>query len=192
MMHAKTILVGTLAAAALIAAGLVTASQTDRSGNDVSDLVLRLRTRPNGLSSPWKITPDPYPASSRRTDPVAARFLADPFDMGEQGPGSRTAVYAIATQAVYLPDGRVLEAHSGLGSHADNPSSARVRNRGTTPPNVYELSLRERLFHGVRAITGKCLAATASSRIHTCCAAPGRNRTDASCSTTTRRSCKPI
>ena len=152
MIRAKTIVVATLAAAAVVAAGLVAASRIGRSGNDVSDLALQLRTRPNGMSSPWKMTPDPYPASARRTDPVAAGFLADLFDMGEQGPGSRTAVYAIATQAVYLPDGRVLEAHSGLGSHADNPLSARVRNRGATPPNVYELSLRERLFHGVRAI----------------------------------------
>jgi hypothetical protein len=152
MMHARTIVAGTLAAAALVTAGLVTASQTAQSDNGLSDLALQLRTPPNGMSGPWKMNSDPYPASSRRTDPVAAPFLADLFDRGEQGPGRHTAVYAIATQAVYLPDGRVLEAHSGLGSHADNPLSARVRNRGATPPNVYELSLRERLFHGVRAI----------------------------------------
>ena len=32
------------------------------------------------------------------------------------------------------------------------PANVRVRMRGATPPNVYNLSLRERLFHGVRAI----------------------------------------
>jgi hypothetical protein len=34
----------------------------------------------------------------------------------------------------------------------DNPRHVKVRMRGATPPNVYKLSLRERLFHGVRAI----------------------------------------
>jgi hypothetical protein len=34
----------------------------------------------------------------------------------------------------------------------DNPRSMHVKMRGVTPPNVYRLRLRERLFHGVRAI----------------------------------------
>jgi hypothetical protein len=66
--------------------------------------------------------------------------------------GSRTAIYDIAAQVVYLPNGERLEAHSGLGGHMDDPRSVRIKNRGVTPPNVYELALRERLFHGVRAI----------------------------------------
>jgi hypothetical protein len=53
---------------------------------------------------------------------------------------------------VYLPNGEKLEAHSGLGEHMDDPRSVGVKNRGATPPNVYQLSLRERLFHGDRAI----------------------------------------
>jgi hypothetical protein len=64
----------------------------------------------------------------------------------------RTAIYDIAAHAVYLPDGRRLEAHSGLGGLKDNPRHVHVKMRGATPPNVYNLSLRERLFHGVRAI----------------------------------------
>ena len=64
----------------------------------------------------------------------------------------RTAIYDIAAHAVYLPNGRRLEAHSGLGSLIDNPRHVHVKMRGATPPNVYNLSLRERLFHGVRAI----------------------------------------
>jgi hypothetical protein len=68
------------------------------------------------------------------------------------GPDSRTAVYDIAAHTVYLPNGERLEAHSGLGSKIDDPRYVRVKNRGPTPPNVYDLSLRERLFHGVRAI----------------------------------------
>ncbi len=63
-----------------------------------------------------------------------------------------TAIYDIAAATVYMPDGERLEAHSGIGYRRDNPRYVDRRNRGPTPPNVYKLSLRERLFHGVRAI----------------------------------------
>jgi hypothetical protein len=63
-----------------------------------------------------------------------------------------TAIYDITAHTVYLPSGRRLEAHSGLGSLMDNPGNVHVRMRGSTPPNVYNLALREHLFHGVRAI----------------------------------------
>jgi hypothetical protein len=64
----------------------------------------------------------------------------------------RTAIYDITAQVVYLPNGERLEAHSGLGDMMDDPGSAHHRNRGVTPPNTYELKLREDLFHGVQAI----------------------------------------
>lgn len=64
----------------------------------------------------------------------------------------RTAVYDITSQTVYLPNGRRLEAHSGLGAHMDNPRSVHLRMNGPTPPNVYDLKMREAPFHGVRAI----------------------------------------
>jgi hypothetical protein len=64
----------------------------------------------------------------------------------------RTAIYDITARTVYLPNGRRLEAHSGLGSLMDNPRHVHVRMKGATPPNVYKLTLREQLFHGVRAI----------------------------------------
>ena len=51
-----------------------------------------------------------------------------------------------------MPDGKKLEAHSGLGRRLDDPRYVKVKDRGPTPPNVYRLTLRERLFHGVRAI----------------------------------------
>lgn len=66
--------------------------------------------------------------------------------------GDRTAVYSIADHAVTLPSGRRLEAHSGLGVHKDDPSAVRLRMRGPTPPGSYRLAMRERPFHGVRAI----------------------------------------
>jgi hypothetical protein len=65
---------------------------------------------------------------------------------------ARTAIYDIKAQAVYLPSGERLEAHSGLGSLMDDPRHVRVKNRGPTPPNSYKLKLRETLFHGVQAI----------------------------------------
>jgi len=63
-----------------------------------------------------------------------------------------TAVYDISTHTVYMPDGTQLEAHSGLGSVLDDPRHADEKMRGVTPPNVYDLELREEPFHGVRAL----------------------------------------
>src|SRR5262245_14089747 len=64
----------------------------------------------------------------------------------------RTAIYDITARTVYLPNGRRLEVHSGFGDLMDNPRHVHVRMQGATPPNVYNLTLRERLFHGVQAI----------------------------------------
>jgi hypothetical protein len=72
--------------------------------------------------------------------------------MSLPGPDSHTAVYDIAAHTVYLPDGDALEAHSGLGSRLDDPRYVGEKNRGPTPPNVYDLVLRSEPFHGVRAI----------------------------------------
>lgn len=66
--------------------------------------------------------------------------------------GAATAVYDISARRVYLPNGETLEAHSGLGPALDDPRAAHVRMRGPTPPHVYDLTEREQLFHGVRAL----------------------------------------
>jgi hypothetical protein len=63
-----------------------------------------------------------------------------------------TAVYDISAHTVYLPDGTTLEAHSGLGALLDDPSHADARDRGVTPPTLYDLKPREALFHGVQAL----------------------------------------
>jgi hypothetical protein len=81
------------------------------------------------------ITPEPNPALGG----------AAPYDRS-------TAVYDISAKMVYLPDGTTLEAHSGLGNKLDDPSSARVRMLGVTPPHIYDLKPREALFHGVPAL----------------------------------------
>lgn len=76
-------------------------------------------------------------------------------DGSSQTPGKYdryTAVYDISHKVVYLPDGRKLEAHSGLGSRLDDPRFVHERMRGPTPPHLYDLALRESLFHGVKAI----------------------------------------
>jgi hypothetical protein len=91
----------------------------------------------------------PPKRAAAKTDvrPAQARKEIPPLD--DDG---RTAIYDITAQTVYLPSGRRLEAHSGYGTFMDNPRHARMRMRGPTPPNIYNLTLRERLFHGVRAL----------------------------------------
>ena len=65
---------------------------------------------------------------------------------------NHTAIYDIVAHVVYMPDGERLEAHSGLGRMLDDPHYASAKARGPTPPNVYDLTLRSGLFHGVQAL----------------------------------------
>lgn len=104
--------------------------------------------------------------TTRSSDNVLA--YAKPDDDGEGGIGSvfgnlfksgsaatakgSTAVYDISAGTVYMPDGRRLEAHSGLGAYFDNPTFVSKKDVGPTPPNTYKLSMRESRFHGVEAI----------------------------------------
>ncbi|MFC6656710.1 tlde1 domain-containing protein [Roseibium salinum] len=74
------------------------------------------------------------------------------FGGGTAAPGRGIAVYDISAATVHMPDGSKLEAHSGIGNRMDDPKHAYVKNYGPTPPNVYKLRMRERLFHGVEAI----------------------------------------
>ena len=66
------------------------------------------------------------------------------------GPG--TAVYDIAAHAVYLPNGKSLEAHSGLDEMRDDPHYVNLQMRGSTPPNLYDLVPLAQLFHGAPAL----------------------------------------
>jgi hypothetical protein len=65
---------------------------------------------------------------------------------------SFTAVYDISARRVYMPDGTILEAHSGLRDKLDDPRYVHVKMHGATPPHTYDLIPRESLFHGVEAI----------------------------------------
>ena len=63
--------------------------------------------------------------------------------LGGSAPYDRsTAIYDIAAREVYLPDGTVLEAHSGLGAKKDDVRFAHVRMQGVTPPHIYDLTPR--------------------------------------------------
>lgn len=68
------------------------------------------------------------------------------------GPGSKVAVYDIGSATVHMPNGEKLEAHSGLAHMQDDPRYVTAKNRGPTPPNLYNLRMRESRFHGVEAI----------------------------------------
>ena len=63
-----------------------------------------------------------------------------------------TAVYDISAHIVYLPDGMRLEAHSGLGDRIDDPVLSTSAIAARRRPGVYQLTLRESLFHGVQAL----------------------------------------
>jgi hypothetical protein len=63
-----------------------------------------------------------------------------------------TAIYDISARTVHMPNGEKLEAHSGLRDKIDDPRYVSMRMRGATPPGIYDLSERERPFHGVRAL----------------------------------------
>jgi hypothetical protein len=83
---------------------------------------------------------------------LASLGLGKGPDLAALGYDNDTAVYDIAAHAVYLPNGTVLEAHSGMGSLRDDPDHVSVHMTGATPPATYSLKPREKDFHGVAAL----------------------------------------
>lgn len=106
---------------------------------------------------------DPAKSSTIPGSPLLKNVTPTDSDQPADVDTSRTAIYDITSRTVYLPNGRRLEAHSGLGGHMDDPRYVHVKRTGPTPPNVYQLKLRERPFHGVRAIR---LIPTDSSKMY--------------------------
>jgi hypothetical protein len=105
--------------------------------------------------------PQTAPAATARAAPpqsggimgfFAKLFAGPKSDNSAMVPDARTAVYDIEAHTVYLPNGERLEAHSGMGQWLDDPRFVNVKDRGPTPPHIYDLRLRESLFHGVQAI----------------------------------------
>jgi Tlde1 domain len=117
----------------------------------------------SGKSEPATVSSDNRTMFEKLADLVPMRFslasltpgdglLGERKDLTALGYDGQTAVYDISAQAVYLPNGTKLEAHSGLGGLMDNPAYVDKRMVGATPPNVYDLKPREKLFHGVAAL----------------------------------------
>jgi hypothetical protein len=92
----------------------------------------------------------PVPSAPAEARPRPTTIAAAVAAFSE--PNSKIAIYDIAAHTVYMPNGDTLEAHSGLGERLDNPRYVNVKMKGPTPPNVYKMTMRERVFHGVRAI----------------------------------------
>jgi hypothetical protein len=107
--------------------------------------------RPAQERPPAKVAALPAPVEDGRSflDRLLSVLPSAPVP-ADLAPG--TAVYDISARMVYLPNGERLEAHSGLRESLDDPSQVKVRMRGPTPPGTYELTEREKLFHGVRAL----------------------------------------
>jgi Protein of unknown function (DUF2778) len=97
--------------------------------------------------APAALSPPASAARKRVATAEASKHSISPPD-----DDNRTAIYDIAARTVYLPNGRRLEAHSGLGSHMDDARYVHLKRLGPTPPNTYKLVMREEPFHGVRAI----------------------------------------
>jgi hypothetical protein len=98
------------------------------------------------------LSPTPAPASYASPDPAKEPDTPEKDAGPLAGDLSHTAIYDISAKTVYMPNGDRLEAHSGLGDFMDDVRAVSLRKQGPTPPNVYELRMRESLFHGVQAI----------------------------------------
>ena len=134
------------------------------TGASVKDMAQRAKAavmsigsdKPNMVEKLWGKEPASRSLLSYASADVSATGslpkLQNPM-LGGSAPYDReTAVYDIAARKVYLPDGTVLEAHSGLGAKKDDVRYAHVRMQGVTPPHIYDLKPREALFHGVPAL----------------------------------------
>jgi hypothetical protein len=105
---------------------------------------------------PVLVAPRPFPPASTASNglppPRPLPIAPVPSVFPPAGYDKWTAIYDISAHTVYLPSGLRLEAHSGLGSLIDDPRHVDESDRGATPPQLYELTLRESLFHGVQAL----------------------------------------
>jgi Protein of unknown function (DUF2778) len=126
-----------------------TADLESRPGSALSDAG---NARPDGRTLLQKLS-DLLPGHITLASLTPDSGLARPGpDLASLGYEPLTAVYDITARAVYLPNGLSLEAHSGMGSLRDDPEHVSMANVGATPPAVYELKPREKLFHGVQAL----------------------------------------
>ena len=140
---------------------VVSAPATERP--DTPSIVLGAPPEPP--HRPIELNPSRPPLSAPLSAPLTSQpSLADigakPASLRQYDPF--TAVYDLSAHTVYLPGGEKLEAHSGLGALKDDPAHVDEADRGATPPHVYDLTLRESLFHGVQALRLNPLGGAAS------------------------------
>jgi hypothetical protein len=150
------------------------AEQAERTRDQETDKPARERTRSADADKPSRQPANSVLRSERQSEPDrpitrSERQLAfarpdNPAEKKSGGglldrmfgnrpkAGKGVAVYDISAARVYMPDGTVLEAHSGIGHMADNPKYVHVKMNGPTPPHTYNLQMREKRFHGVEAI----------------------------------------
>ena len=151
---------------------VVASAPAPAGGGNVFQRLFGALSRPQeslapGAPQATRVTAPPPPAApaiaSAPAEPRSGNGRSGPslFGFFSQRPGSfgppagydrYTAVYDISARTVYLPDGTRLEAHSGLGNRLDDPRYVSERAKGATPPHLYELTMRESLFHGVQAL----------------------------------------
>ena len=117
-------------------------------GGDSNNPLSAIQNTLNGLTAPVQaLTGELTDAATAGAASAALQCAPD-----AKKTASGVAVYDSSTGKLYMPDGSVLQAHSGNGSFMDNPSASNLRNRGPIPTNVYTLSMRESRFHGIEAI----------------------------------------
>ena len=126
------------------------------SNTTVQPLLVNLKAGGAVQAQPVSAVPDGGQPQGLAAAPPFAKADAEagraPLSLAALQRGADFAIYDIERGMVYLPDGEKLEAHSGIGPMRDNPAFVRWRNRGPTPPHIYDLTLRESPFLGVQAI----------------------------------------
>jgi hypothetical protein len=93
---------------------------------------------------------DVAPPAAPRSPSIFSLF--GPQHQRPAGYDDTTAIYDISAKILYMPDGTTIEAHSGLGNSMDDITQVGEHAKGPTPPDLYDLQLRESLFHGIEAI----------------------------------------
>ncbi|MBB4187227.1 tlde1 domain-containing protein [Sinorhizobium terangae] len=133
------------------------AAETDKSETGKAQDGRAPKTEETGKADERETPKQQKLAYARPDDPETSsgsgfgQALRNMFGGGAR-PGNGVAVYDITAAKVYMPDGSVLEAHSGIGKMADDPRYVNVKMTGPTPPHTYNLKMREARFHGVEAI----------------------------------------
>ena len=117
-----------------------------------STTIIRPSLLPSDRAPPIVLAPLPPPRPLESPPPPRPLEVAPPPFKPGTAYDQWTAVYDISAHTVYLPDGTRLEAHSGLGDRIDDPRYVNERDHGATPPGVYQLTMRESIFHGVQAL----------------------------------------